>query len=205
MEIIWYGQSFFELKAKNSKEPVYIVIDPVDAKLGLKIPKLEPQILLVTHSENVNPKSVKGEFLIDEQGEYEIKGVFIKAIACFHEKQKNVIYKLEVDGMKVCHLGDFKQKELDEKQLEEIGEVDILMIPVGTIEAKTATSIISQIEPRIVIPMMYKVDKLKIKIDDAKQFLKTMGAEGTEPEKKLKVRIKDLPTEETKIIVLENA
>ena len=203
MEIIWHGQSFFELRAKNSKEPVNIVIDPVDIKTGLKVPKIESQILLITHSDHVNAKAIKTEFLIDEQGEYEIKGVFIKAIACFNDKHKNIVYKIEADNMKICHLGDFNQKELDEKQMEDIGEIDILLIPVGTIDAKAAASIISQIEPRIVIPMMYKIDKLKIKLDDNKQFLKIMGAEGIEKEKKLKISLKDLPKEETKIIVLD--
>jgi len=218
MQITWHGQSFFEIEIKdsinNSKEKIIICIDPFDESLGLKVPKVEAQICLITHShsDHSNVKAIKGEpFLVEEPGEYEVKGVFIKGIPSFHdasggkERGSNIIYKIEAENIKLCHLGDLGQKELNEEQLEEIGEVDILMIPVGgvyTIDAKEAAAIISQIEPRLVIPMHYKVPKLKLDIDGIEKFLKVMGAEKKEPQKKLKITPKDLPKEESEIVLL---
>jgi len=218
MEIIWHGQSFFEIRTKDSaKEEIKIVIDPFDEKLGLKVPKSEAHLLLITHhhEDHANVGAVGGQpFLIDGPGEYGVKGVFVKGVLSFHdnvsgkERGLNTIYKIEAEGIKICHTGDLGQKELTESQLEEIGEVDLLMIPVGgvyTIEAKAAAEIVSQIEPRLVIPMHYKLPKLKIGLEEVSKFLKVMGVEGITPEKKLRINLKDLPREETKIVVLEAA
>ncbi|MDI6883110.1 MAG: MBL fold metallo-hydrolase [Patescibacteria group bacterium] len=216
MTIIWYGQSFFEIKTRdNLKEEVKITIDPFDESLGLKVPKVRADILLITHShyDHSNKKAILGEpFLIEEPGEYEVKGVFVKGIPSFHdnlegkERGTNVIYKIEAEEMKICHLGDLGQKELKEEQIEEIGQIDILMIPVGgtyTIGSKEAAAVISQIEPKIVIPMHYKIPKLKLNIEGPEKFLKIMGVEKIESQKKLKISLRDLPKEETEIVLLE--
>ena len=150
--------------------------------------------------------------MIDGPGEYEIKGVFIKGIIGFHDNQEGkerglvTIFTIESEGMKICHLSDLGQKELTTEQLDQLGEVDILMLPVGSehsLDAKAASSIIGQIEPRVVIPMKYKIPKLKANLDELNKFLKQMGAEDAEKEKRLKIKLKDLPQEETKIIILE--
>jgi L-ascorbate metabolism protein UlaG (beta-lactamase superfamily) len=218
MVINWYGQSFFKIESKNNfnnlKEQISLCIDPFDESLGLKVPKIEAQICLVTHQhrDHSNIKAVKGDvFLIKEPGEYEVRGIFIKGIPSFHdnssgkERGENIIYKIEAEGIKICHLGDLGQKELNDQQLEEIGEVDILMVPVGgnyTVGPKEASEIIAQIEPRLIIPMHYKLPKLKLDIEGVEKFLKVMGDEKKEPQKKLKVSQKDLPKEESEIVVL---
>lgn len=215
MDIRWYGQSFFEIGIKTKeKEKVILAIDPFDESLGLKIPKIEAQILLITHShtDHANIKAIKGvPFIIKKPGEYEIKDVFIKGISSFHDNSQgkergiNIIYKIEAEGMKLCHLGNLGQKELTVEQLEEIGDVDILMIPVGgvyTIDSKIAVSVISQIEPKLVISMHYKIQKLKLNIDGVEKFLKLMGVDKIEPQNKLKISKKDLSKEETEIVVL---
>lgn len=216
MQIIWHGQSFFEIAVKNSiNGDVKIAIDPYGDSLGLKTPKAEAHILLITHQhqDHNNKEAIKGQpFVIENPGEYEIKEVFIRGIPGFHDNQKGkergsiVIYAIEAEGIKICHLADLGQKELFTEQLEELGEVDILMIPVGgnyTIDAKDASEIISQIEPRIVIPMHYKTPNLKLDIDNVNKFLKVMGVEETEPQPKFKVSAKDLPQEETEVVVLQ--
>jgi len=217
MIITWRGQSFFELAIKNQEhKEVKVVIDPYDESLGLKVPKVEAQILLVSHShsDHSNLSAIIGEpFLIKTPGEYEIQGVFIKGIPAFHnnnlgkEKEMVTIYKIEAEEMKICHLSDLGQKELTKQQLEEIGAVDILMIPVGgiyTIGAKEASSIISQIEPKLVVPMHYQIPKLKVKLEGVEKFLKVMGVGSIEPEAQLKIKLIDLPKEEeTKIVILK--
>lgn len=216
MQILWHGQSFFEISAKGEgAELVRIALDPFGDKIGLKVPKAEADILLVSHSheDHNNIEAIKGApFLIDSPGEYEVKGIFVKGISAFHDNQQGkdrgvvVIYRIEAEGMVVCHLSDLGQKELTPEQVEEIGEVDILMMPVGgtfTVDAKDASEIISQIEPRMVIPMHYKIPGLTVDLNPVDKFLKEMGEEGIKPEPKLKVSLKDLPQEETKIVVLE--
>ena len=215
MRIIWHGQSCFEITAsQKAGEQVIIIIDPFSEDIGLKLPKLEADILLVTHShyDHNNVKGVGGStFLAQGPGEYERKDIFIQGIPSFHdekegkERGQNTIYIIEAEGMRLCHLGDFGQKELTPEQLEQIGDIDILMVPIGgtyTIDARGAAKIISQIEPRIFIPMHYRLPQLSIKIDGLEPFLSEMGRKSAEPQEKLLVKKKDLIAEETKIVVL---
>lgn len=215
MQIIWYGQSFFQILTQKSKEKIIkIAIDPFDEKIGLKPPSLEADILLISHfhDNHNNIKAVAGApFGINGPGEYEIKEVFIQGIPAFHdavegkERGKTTIYTIVAEGIKICHLGDLGQRELTDEQLEKIGDIDILMIPVGgiyTISSKEATKIISQIEPKIVIPMHYFIPKLKIKLEGLDKFLKVMGVKSPEISKKLSIQQKNLPTEGMKIVVL---
>ena len=215
MHIIWQGQSCFQIIAAHNKEQVVLVIDPFDEATGLKVPNFTADILCITHDhhDHNNKKAVKGEpFLIEGPGEYEVKEVFIQGIPAFHddkegkERGQNTIYVVEAEGMRLCHLGDLGQKELTSEQLEKIGDIDILMVPVGgvyTIDSKEAAKIISQIEPRVVIPMHYFVPKLKIKLEGVDKFLKEMGKKSVEPQPKLLIKQKDLPEEETQIVVLK--
>jgi len=252
MTINWHGQSCFQIIARREKNnQVSIVIDPFDEALGLRVPKLEADILLTTHShsDHNNVKAVAGQpFLISGPGEYEVKEVYIQGIHSLSaakpllagdetksqrpwhdEKQgsqrgENTIYTIETEDLKLCHLGDFGQKELTEEQLEKIGEVDILMIPVGgvsTISAKEATKVMSQIEPKIIIPMHYQIPrfrrakakvekketsstpKLKLKLDGIDKFLKVVGIKSIAPESKLSIKKKDIVQEEVKIVVLK--
>ncbi|MDI6591600.1 MAG: MBL fold metallo-hydrolase [Patescibacteria group bacterium] len=216
MNIFWHGQSCFEITTSPTKSnQVKIVIDPFSEGIGLRVPKLEADILCITHSysDHNNLKAVSGSsFLIQDPGEYEIKGVFIQGIPSWHdqkegkERGENIIYTLEAEDLRLCHLGDLDQKELTSEQLEKIGEIDILMIPIGgvfTISAKEALKIMSQIEPKITIPMHYQIPKLKIKLEGLDKFLKTLGLKSIEPLPKLSIKKKDFSEEEAKIIVLK--
>jgi L-ascorbate metabolism protein UlaG (beta-lactamase superfamily) len=223
MQIIWYGQSCFQIISSRGKNNgINIVIDPFSEEIGLKPPKLEADILLITHShyDHNNIKAVSGSpFLINGPGEYEIKDVFIQGISSWHdekngqERGENTIYTIEAEDLKLCHLGDLGQKELTTEQLEKIGETDILMIPIGgiphqnqwwgTISVKEAIKVMSQIEPKITIPMHYALPKLKIKLEGIDKFLKTLGIRKIEPLAKLSIKKKDISPEEAKIVVLK--
>ncbi len=216
MTIIWHGQSLFEITTSRGKNnQVNIVIDPFSPEIGLRIPKLEADIVLTTHDhyDHNNVKAVAGNpFLIEGPGEYEIKEVFIQGIPAFHddlqgkERGKITIFTIEAEELRLCHLGDLGQKELTPDQLEKIGEIDILMIPIGgnyTISGKEAVKIMSQIEPKIIIPMHYALPKLKVKLEEVDKFLKIMGIKKIEPVNKLTIKKKELAEEEAKIIVLK--
>ena len=215
MTITWHGQSLFEITTSRGKNnQVSIVIDPFSEDLGLRIPKLEADIVLSTHEhyDHNNVKAVGGNpFLILGPGEYEIKEVFCQGIPAWHDDSQGkergsvTIFTIEAEELRLCHLGDLGQKELTSEQLERIGEVDILMIPVGgvyTISAKEAVKIMSQIEPKIIIPMHYALPKLKPKLEGVDKFLKIMGIKKIEPLNKLTIKKKELSEEEAKIILL---
>ncbi|MCX6718731.1 MAG: MBL fold metallo-hydrolase [Candidatus Staskawiczbacteria bacterium] len=216
-KIYWAGQSCFQIEVSNSRDhSADIVIDPYDEKIGLKLPNLSADIVLVTHDhyDHNDVKSVKGEpFVINGPGEYEVKEVFIRGIPSFHddkqgkEKGQNTIYLIEAEDLRFCHLGDLGQKELTDEQLEKIDAVDVLMIPVGgegyTIDSQAAQKIIAQIEPRIVIPMHYALPKNKIKLDEVSKFLKTMGKPSIVPQDKLIVKDSTLSKDGMEIVVLQ--
>lgn len=216
-KIYWAGQSCFQISVSNSRDhSADIVIDPFDEKIGLKLPSLSADILLITHDhyDHNNIKDVKGiPFIIQGPGEYEVKEVFIQGIPSFHddkngkERGQNTIYVIEAEEMRFCHLGDLGQKQLTDEQLEKIDKVDVLMIPVGgegyIVDSSGAQRIISQIEPKIVIPMHYALPKMKIKIDEVSKFLKTMGKNSAVPQDKFVVKASTLPKDGMEIIVLQ--
>jgi len=215
-KIYWAGQSCFQISVSNSRDhSADIVIDPFDETIGLKLPNLSADILLVTHNhyDHNNIKGVKGEpFVIQGPGEYEVKEVFINGIPSFHddkegkERGQNTIYVIEAEDMRFCHLGDLGQKQLTDDQLEKIDSVDVLMIPVGgnfTISSIEAQKVISQIEPKIVIPMHYNLPKLKMNLDDVAKFLKSMGKNSVVPQDKFTVKTSTLPKDGMEIVVLQ--
>lgn len=216
MIITWKGQSCFQISTTPNKNgQISIVIDPFDKEAGLKIPKLQADILLVTHDhkDHNNTKIVSGDYLlIDGPGEYDINSIFVQGIPAFHddsqgkERGSNTIYTIETEGIKICHLGDLGQKELSSEQLDKIGDIDILIIPIGgtyTIDGSEAKKIMSQIEPRMIIPMHYHLPELKYKIDGIDNFFKALGIKKVETLPKLTIKKKDISTEEVKIIQLE--
>ncbi len=217
-KITWAGQSCFQISVSNSKDSTTdIVIDPFDEKIGLKSANFNADVLLITHNhhDHNNIEGVKGEpFIVDGPGEYEIKGIFIQGIDSFHddvqgkERGKNTIYTIESEGIRFCHLGDFGQKELTDEQLEIIDRVDILMIPIGgeyTISSHEVQKIISQIEPKIVIPMHYQLPKLGMKLEGVEEFLKSMGKNTVEAQDKLTIKAGALPKDNKMEIVLLKA
>jgi L-ascorbate metabolism protein UlaG (beta-lactamase superfamily) len=226
MNIQYFGQSFFKISTKNQKgEDVIIAIDPFNKDYGLKVPaKFGADIVLVTHDhkDHNNIDLIKGAgdatepFLITGPGEYEIKDVMIYGIPSFHDEQQgtehgeNTIYLINTENIWLVHLGDLGQKNLSDKQLELIEGADICLIPVGgtfTIDAKTATKIISQIEPRIIIPMHYNLPGLKFKsgkkLDGVDKFVKEIGLKPEEVDK-YKIQKKNLPQEKQDLVIIKN-
>lgn len=215
MEIYWYGQACFKLKGKSAS----VIIDPYEMDFtGLKLPKeLQGDVVLVSHEhqDHNNQEAVTSSdggkpTKFNDPGEYEVGGVVISAISSFHddsngsERGKNIIFHLMFDGLDIVHLGDLGQGKLTEEQVAQIGEVDILLTPVGgiyTIDAKAASNIVSQLEPKITIPMHFKIEGLKFELSGVENFLKEMGAENVVPQPKLSITKDKLP-EEPQVVVL---
>lgn len=215
MDIYWGGQALFKIKGKQAT----VVIDPFDpAFVGLKLPKdLIADTVLVSHShkdhnfsEAVSSPEGKKAMVFDGPGEYEVNGVVITAISSFHdnsqgsERGRNLIFHLLFDGLNIVHLGDLGQSQLTEEQIAQISETDVLLIPVGgvyTIDAKVAASIVSQLEPKIIIPMHYMTEGLKFNLDPVEKFLKEMGVENAVAQPKLSITKDKLP-EEPQTVVL---
>jgi len=212
VEINCLGHSCFRFKTKTT----ILITDPFNPEaVGFKYPELEANIVTISHSHpdhNFLGK-IKGEpFVIDSPGEYEVKGTSVFGVAGYHDDKKgkergtNTIYAIEIDGLEICHLGDLGEK-LNEEQLEEIGEVDVLLIPVGgiyTIGPKSAIEVIDQIDPKIVIPMHYREEGMTRDFDalaKVDEFLKELGVE-VEPVTKLLVDKNKLP-EEREVVVLQ--
>ncbi len=213
MDIFWYGQALFKLKGKSAT----VVIDPYLPEFtGLKLPKdLSADIAIKTHNhqDHSNLAAVTGEKIeVAGPGEYEIKGVAITGVGTFHDKKqgeergKNTIYNIHIEGLNIVHLGDLGHI-LNDQQVQSLGVADILLIPVGgvyTIDAKDASEIVSELEPKIIIPMHYKLPDLKFNLDPLDNFLKEMGAENSEPVAKLTITKEKIP-EEPQVVVLSKS
>ena len=217
MHITWLKHSSFKFQDKTGSDGLTLVTDPFDSKyVGLKMPSFEADILTISHDheDHNNKAAIKGSpYVVDSAGEYDVKGVSILGVQSYHdekeggERGKNVIFRFEIDGIVVTHLGDLGHT-LDNKQLQGLIGTDILIIPVGgvyTLNAKKAAEVVSQIEPRIVIPMHYQTKGLSKEfkdIDGVDKFIKEMGIKPTY-EEKLKINKKDLPQDEMELIIME--
>jgi L-ascorbate metabolism protein UlaG (beta-lactamase superfamily) len=203
MHISWLGFSCFKIQTKEN----IIITDPYSDKSGLKMPKLKADIILVSDRQNElcnNVDRLSGEnFLINQAGEYEIKENLFYAIPAGEADQnKNLIFQAESEGMTIGFLG-LLNHSLSNEQLETIEGVDILFLPVSSLTSERRTKIISQIEPRIVIPMYYQLPKTKIKLESIEKFAKEMGQKKIEFLDKIVLKKKDLPQEETRVIFLK--
>lgn len=204
MIIQWYGQACFKITGQS--QDVNLLIDPLDPSCGLKLPKVHPDLLLVSTQKlaSANDASFKSSesqpFLITHEGEYEVKGAFIYAV----KVDSTHLFSIGLDDLFVVHAGTLK-RTLTEHEIDQLGRVDILILPIGggeVLDAKRACEVILQLEPRIVIPMQYKIPGLKGEYATLETFCKEYGVKDCEKNDKLKISKKDLPLEETEIMCL---
>ena len=214
MDITYFGHSSFKLRGKGCT----VVTDPYGSTVGLPFPKhTSADIVTISHDhEDHNALSaIEGNpYMVKGPGEYEIKGVGIVGLGVYHDDQKgakrgrNTIYRIEIDGMSIVHLGDLGH-ELSSAEVDSLDGVDILLIPVGgfyTIDAAQAAKVVGEIEPTIVIPMHYLVPGLDKKVFgqllEVDAFLKEMGKTDVAAQPKFSVTKDKLP-EEMQVVVLQ--
>ena len=203
MEITWLGHSCFKIKGKK----VTIITDPYDDSIGYTLGEQKADIVTVSHQHRGHncvagvagtPRVLRGP------GEYEISGVMIKGVSTFHDsvkgeqRGKNTAYLINIEDVRICHLGDLGHT-LSAERAAELDEVDVLMIPVGgvsTIDAAGVAETVRLLEPKLVIPMHFKTEALKCKLDPIENFMKEMGVQADlRPEPKLVVNKSNLPLE----------
>ncbi len=213
MIIHWLGQACFKIQTANKT----LIIDPYDEKIGFTLPKIDADIILMTHSHYDHSNSAafpSATTIIKEPGEYTVDDITIKGIQTFHDDvggQKrglNTIYRIESEGVSLLHMGDFGESELRSETLESIGAVDILMIPVGgtyTIDGIQAAEMAKKIDAKIVIPMHYFIPGLTIPLDNAEQFLHTMGASNAESQQFLEITKESILEMKQGVVVLSQA
>ncbi|HAG11458.1 MAG TPA: MBL fold metallo-hydrolase [Desulfotomaculum sp.] len=179
MKISWLGHACFLIR---SIDGTAIITDPFDDSVGYPQPRAAADLITVSHQhfDHNAVEMVSGKpRVIQTAGEHRVNGLKITGIPCYHDnakgslRGKNLIFVFEEDGFRVCHLGDLGHIP-DQKLLGEIGNIDVLLIPVGglyTIDASEAKEVISLITPSYVVPMHYKTPHLKLPISPVDNFL----------------------------------
>jgi L-ascorbate metabolism protein UlaG (beta-lactamase superfamily) len=165
MKIKWLGHASFLI---TSDAGVKLITDPYEPILGMNYKPIDEFADVVTishgHGDHNNVAAVQGNpQVINESTPVEVKGIKIHGIDTYHdasggnERGSNVIYCIEIDGIKVCHLGDLGHM-LSDEQAAAIGKVDVLMAPVGgnfTIDAGIADAVVEKLKPAVVMPMHF--------------------------------------------------
>ncbi|HNU96327.1 MAG TPA: MBL fold metallo-hydrolase [Candidatus Magasanikbacteria bacterium] len=203
MHINWLGQTCVKLQTKNLKdEDIVIIIDPYKPEKGDFPRNFSPDVVLYSKTAKDSVTISDSAFIIETLGEYEVKDNMIYALAA---NDQEMIFKISAEGMNIVHLGNVKEK-ISEHIIEKLGTPDILFLPVGngekSLDPKKAREAVSILEPRVIIPIAYQCDT-DPKALPVESFLKEIGLKPEITEKKIIIKKKDLPQEDTKIFVLE--
>jgi len=202
MELSWVGHSCFRLKGRQAM----VITDPCPRESGYSLGRVAAQVVTVSNSHpNHNAVSqVEGSpTVFDGPGEYEAHGVFVTGVRTTpphsDKDARNTAYIVDIDDVRVCHLGDLTNAPTSD-QIELMKDVGVLLVPVGghcTIGAAEAVEVISQIEPRLVVPMHYATDASQVELEDVQRFLREMGVSQLAPEARINITHGSLPAEPT--------
>ena len=218
MIIEWFGHSSFLIISNSGTK---IITDPYepgafDGAINYAPINISPDIVTVSHdhSDHGYIEGFQNDFsVVAQPGSRNIKGIEFKGVQSYHDQQlgslrgKNTMFLMSVDHFRICHLGDLGH-ELSSSEVEQIGDVDILLIPVGgyyTIGPKEADRVIERLNPRLVIPMHYATDKTNMPIAPVENFL-----EGKENVKRfnssgLEIDTREQLPDQREIVVLKHA
>lgn len=206
MEIYWLGHGCFRLRGRDAT----VLLDPCPPSTGYKIGRVPCDLVTVSrsHPEASYREAAQNEpKFVERPGEYEIAGVMVTGIATDEKDRedgysRNVAYVVDIDDIRVCHLGDV-QRVPTADEVEELS-ADILLIPVGggrVLDAEKAAEIVSLLEPKLVIPMLYKTDVTNGDLEPVDRFIKEMGSEAKPPESRLNISKSSLPSDTTPIVL----
>ena len=213
MKVKWLGHASFMI---TSEDGTRVITDPYAAYSGLSYGEIKESADIVTvsheHGDHNNATAIQGNpEVVKETTPVEIKGIKIHGVATYHDdanggqRGSNTIFCFEMDGMKVCHLGDLGHLLGD--KAAEVGKADVVLTPVGgffTIDATTATEVCGQLEPKVIIPMHFKNDKCAFPIATVDDFLQGKSGVSHANASEVELKQNELPTA-TQIIVLQPA
>ncbi len=177
MKINWLGHASFLLEVLNKT----IITDPINEKAGYKVYNKRVDYVTVSHEhwDHNQVHALLGEpMVINTLGSYHSEGINFEGIASYHDPQQgrlrgsNIIFKINAEGINLVHLGDLGHL-LNEKDIQALGEVDILLIPVGgtfTIDAREAFNLVNKLNPKLVIPMHYQTPHLSFQLAPVEDF-----------------------------------
>lgn len=210
MRIKWLGHSCFKMSTKSG---IRVVTDPFDDNVGYKLPRVETDIVTMSHGhyDHNFVDCLSGDFeVVSKVGSFYIKDIPIMGVHTYHDDEEgkkrgdNIIYIFEMDGVRVCHLGDLGHP-LTPAQINMIGDIDVLLIPVGgvyTIDAEGAAAVVKQLNPSIVIPMHFKTPLLKFELDPVEKFIDLMGGGERLGSQVVQINTEDLNKEDLKVYIL---
>jgi L-ascorbate metabolism protein UlaG (beta-lactamase superfamily) len=209
LDIYWHGHTCFRLRGRDTT----VVADPYDRSIGFPPLKLAADVVTVSNDDpqhgalgSVAAASDRVR-KIDGPGEYEVAGALIEGVATFRDKEhgklngRNTAYLIHLDEMSICHLGSLGHT-LSSSQIEALKDADILLVPVGgggALSAPEAAEVVSQLEPRIVIPMQYGTPGLEL--ESVERFCKELAVEDATIQPRLQITRTGLP-DETRIVLL---
>ncbi|MFC1920273.1 MBL fold metallo-hydrolase [Chloroflexota bacterium] len=211
MKIEWFGQAAFLITSDSGTR---VITDPyTPGGFGLNYTDIAEQADFVTvshdHADHANVAAVGGNPEVIK-GPAEAKGIKFNAIASAHDdaggsqRGSNIIYCFEVDGIKICHLGDLGHM-LSDKQVSDIGKVDILLIPVGgnfTIDGKVATEVANKLAPKVIIPMHYQNERCpSFPVAGVDGFIEGKSNVNKLDESELEYRVNEIP-DDVQIMIL---
>ena len=193
---------------------VTVLTDPPDPKSGHAIPKTDASVVTISHDHpgHASLKSVGGDpVVLRSPGEYEVHECLLTGLASFHDEErgktrgKNTVFAIRIDGVVVCHLGDLGHA-IEEAELEALGDVDVLLVPISgpevNLTASMAADVVHRFEPKVVVPMSYDPDDKK-KDTPFQRLLHELGVKDLTPVPKLSVTRSTLP-ENLQVVALDS-
>jgi L-ascorbate metabolism protein UlaG (beta-lactamase superfamily) len=191
-----------------------IALNPISKESKFKLSSFGSDVVLITanhpdlNGADTATRQGKEPFVIKGPGEYEVKGMFVRGFLSKttydNTERLNTVYTFELDGIKVLYLGAISDKDLDSKAKEEIGDVDIVFVPIGgddVLNAEEAYKIASKREPKLIIPIHFGAIGQK---DALQKFLKEADSKDVKPVDKLTIKKKDLIGKEGEVVVLSS-
>lgn len=204
MHLSWLGQTCVKLQTKYQDQDVVVVIDAYKPAKGEFPRSFTPDIALFSSGSEGAATLSQNPLVVDTLGEFETKEVMVTV---WPGADGKLVFKLNAEGMSIVHLGKMTKK-IDPATLEKIGAIDILFVPAGNgkefLSLEDAAELVTALEPRVVIPMAYHADTDPVAKPLA-DFIKELGLKPDMIDKKIIVKKKDLPQEDTKLFVLEKS
>lgn len=208
VKITWLGHACFLLADQSGTR---VLTDPFNEAVGYPVPEIKVDVVTVSH-EHFDHNAVQNltgkPAIVRGPGTHNIGNLMIKGVATFHdgargsERGPNTVFIIDMENIKICHLGDLGH-QLDAGQVQEIGPIDVLLVPVGgtfTIDSSGAKQVVEALQPRLVIPMHYRTEMVKLPIAPAENF--TNLFQNVKKTKALETSPASMPAE-TEVVVLE--